>query len=387
MEYISTKDAAKKWGISLRRVQQLIADGRITGAKKYGVSWMIPASSEKPNDPRKVHKTRSKKEPEYLFMTSAVFSKRNHSVIKYSNSLRYMLNLEADMAYRRGDPQPAIDLWRNTAVDDPIKLTAASIATVAAISIGDFVLYDEIQKTLQSIMVKTKNKRSLALLSLPQTLAAVSMASVGMTPQWLMDGDFSLFDRELIPFLMYLYALHLRNIGELKGVLYTAKTSYELCVQTNTFTWIDIYNLILCAQASFDLGDRTKAQEYLLSAMKLGLPIGFIAPFADYLGTLGGLVENCLDTYFPEQKEPIIELWSQYFNNWMVFHNRFTRENITTVLKSQEYQLARMIAHGTSYVEAARQMNLSVGRVKNILHDVYSKLYISKKSQLNLFLT
>ena len=71
----------------------------------------------------------------------------------------------------------------------------------------------------------------------------------------------------------------------------------------------------------------------------------------------------------------------------MTFHNRFTSENITTILTPQEYQLARYLAHGASYAEAAGQMNLSVGRVKNILLDVYSKLYIKKRSQLAPFLT
>ena len=44
--------------------------------------------------------------------------------------------------------------------------------------------------------------------------------------------------------------------------------------------------------------------------------------------------------------------------------------------------MARHIAHGATYAEAARQMNLSVGRVKNILLDVYAKLCINKRSQL-----
>ena len=83
----------------------------------------------------------------------------------------------------------------------------------------------------------------------------------------------------------------------------------------------------------------------------------------------------------------ITALWSRSFINWMTFHNRFTSENITTILTPQEYQLARHIAYGASYAEAARQMHLSVGRVKNILLEVYGKLYIKKRSQLAPFVT
>ena len=267
----------------------------------------------------------------------------------------------------------------------PTRPTAG--ATVAAISAGDFDLYYEIRHAVEHRIAGTKDKRKIALLSLPLTLAAVSMSAVGMTPQWLQDGDFSLFPREHIPLLLYLYTLHLRNTENNEAVLYTAKTSYALCAQTHTFTWLDVYNLTLCAQACFDLGDKKRAKEYLLSAMELGLPAGFIAPFADYLGTLGGLTETCLDACYPQYKAQITSLWNRSFKNWMTFHNRFTSENITTILTPQEYQLARHIARGASYAETAKQMSLSVGRVKNILLDVYGKLYIKRRSQLAPFLT
>ena len=38
MDYITTKDAVKKWNISERRIRQLLADGRIEGAVKVGNS-------------------------------------------------------------------------------------------------------------------------------------------------------------------------------------------------------------------------------------------------------------------------------------------------------------------------------------------------------------
>jgi hypothetical protein len=56
MEYITAREAAKKWNISERWVQQYCIDGRIDGAKKFGVSWAIPANAKKPDDPRKKDK-------------------------------------------------------------------------------------------------------------------------------------------------------------------------------------------------------------------------------------------------------------------------------------------------------------------------------------------
>mgnify|MGYP005779969663 len=53
MEYISCPEAAKKWGISERRVQKFCEDGRIPGVIKFGRMWMIPKNAEKPSDPRR----------------------------------------------------------------------------------------------------------------------------------------------------------------------------------------------------------------------------------------------------------------------------------------------------------------------------------------------
>ena len=52
MRYISAKEAAKKWGISQRRVSTLCAEKRIRNAEMVGSVWIIPADAEKPADAR-----------------------------------------------------------------------------------------------------------------------------------------------------------------------------------------------------------------------------------------------------------------------------------------------------------------------------------------------
>ncbi len=51
--YISIKEAANNWGISERRIQKLCEENRISGVARFGHSWAIPASVEKPKDARK----------------------------------------------------------------------------------------------------------------------------------------------------------------------------------------------------------------------------------------------------------------------------------------------------------------------------------------------
>ena len=56
MEFISVRDASALWKISERWVQKLCEEGRIVGVKRFGRSWMIPKTAEKPVDLRKTHK-------------------------------------------------------------------------------------------------------------------------------------------------------------------------------------------------------------------------------------------------------------------------------------------------------------------------------------------
>jgi len=53
MEYLSPREASKKWNICLRRVQCFCADGRIPGVIKMGRQWLIPITAEKPEDGRR----------------------------------------------------------------------------------------------------------------------------------------------------------------------------------------------------------------------------------------------------------------------------------------------------------------------------------------------
>ena len=52
VDYITTKEAAKNWGITERMVVYHCSAGRIKGAKKMGNTWIIPADAEKPADKR-----------------------------------------------------------------------------------------------------------------------------------------------------------------------------------------------------------------------------------------------------------------------------------------------------------------------------------------------
>lgn len=52
MEYMTTKEAADKWGIKVRQVQTLCEKGQVKNADRLGHIWVIPKGTPKPIDGR-----------------------------------------------------------------------------------------------------------------------------------------------------------------------------------------------------------------------------------------------------------------------------------------------------------------------------------------------
>ena len=50
--YQSVQETAKRWGISVRWVNQYALEGRIPGAERLGRSWAIPEDAVKPEKNR-----------------------------------------------------------------------------------------------------------------------------------------------------------------------------------------------------------------------------------------------------------------------------------------------------------------------------------------------
>lgn len=69
MEHITVQEAAKKWGVSIRRVQYLCNHGMIPGAVRFGKVWTIPKESEKPKDGRCKIKEDKQNNIEFLFQS------------------------------------------------------------------------------------------------------------------------------------------------------------------------------------------------------------------------------------------------------------------------------------------------------------------------------
>jgi len=52
MDYMTTIEAAKLWGITVRQVQSQCDNGKVEGVIRIGRMWLIPKTTPKPIDGR-----------------------------------------------------------------------------------------------------------------------------------------------------------------------------------------------------------------------------------------------------------------------------------------------------------------------------------------------
>jgi len=385
VEYITVSEASKMWGISSRRINYILTAGRIPGAVKTGKLWLIPADAQRPVDGRR----RVTPAPPSLaddlaavIASAAVPMPADNpdAILDTLSQERLRLQYEGDLAYLRGDFARTMSCYKKTEGDDAARMRACPIAIAAAISLGAYDSYTEIESYLKKKCTLGGSVRAIAELCL--ATAAVSVIAPNMVPEWLKTGDMSALPPQALPNAFSLRAKYFLCIGQYEAMLATAQTAQALSAAPGGITTTDIYLRVSCAVACHYMGNIAEAKRHLLDAMGFALPHGFITPFAEQVPALCGLVEQCLEQAFPAYLNTVLAQWERSGRNWFAFHNRFTRENLTLVLTLREYQIAQQVAHRVPYAKIARQQGVSEGRLKNIIQDIYEKLFVTGRNEL-----
>lgn len=389
MEYITAGEAAKKWGVSPRAVNYLLTADRVPGAVKKEKFWLIPAGAERPADGRRHAQTASRlslsDELAALIAATTISMPTDHPdrILDIVDDERVRLQYEAELAYLRGDFQQVMCCFSKTETGGAARLRACLVTMAATISIGDYSAYTEIDAYARGFLKDGGIASAVAELALAVT--AVSCVAPGMAPERLKTGDFSVLPSSARPYAHYLRAMYFSCVGRPESMLAVAETALSFCASQEGILMHDIYLRLMCAVACRRMEREDEARQWLLTAMRIALPHGFITPFSEFVPALGGLMEQCLKQEFPDHCGAILEQWKRTWKNWITFHNRFTKDHITLILSLRQYHIAVLVARRVPYAKIAKQQNISVGRLKNIMLEIYETLFISGRDELSKY--
>ena len=303
--YISIRVAAEKWGVSERRINQYCSEGRIPGAERFGTSWAIPESAEKPGDPRKQKKQaappKQKKAPELFpgfmpLMNTAFEPGRCMQTIRNMKAGPKKDIALAEYHYFSGQAEKAMQETEGylTAADGGIRLSACWIFAYSCLTMGRI---DHARNALKEI------KRTLAdggqtappvrAMEAFVAFAAAVLLHLPLPEEMPPAEDFlPLLPPGVRAFALYVQAHYLylkeeysHSAGIVEAALAMGASAYPISA---------IYLHLVAVMDYMSMKQTDRAQRHLLTAWEIARPDDLIEGFGEHHGLLGAMLEACL---------------------------------------------------------------------------------------------
>lgn len=407
MKYISAKDAAKKWGVTPRRVQILCNEEKIKGATRFGRTWMIPEGAILPSSAKKgeePHLPMPRKSP-FLDMTdlyNKIGCADECAEMLVNNPEAYEL-FKAQVAYRRGEIAQVYKHARyflDSHSGFYAILGGGMLLAFCGIWSGDVDIWYEAKRHICEAPCQTEQEREI--ISLALAIIDSSIYDNKDYPDWFISGNFETLPSASHPaakvfYIKYLYMSAFAIASgqhSIKGVQGLAlmklipNTIEPLITQAVVDKTIipEIYLRMSCAVAYFNSGEKEKAIKHIDRAIDLVLPDRLFGILAEYVRHFGGLLEERIGQRSAAALERVEELSVVYTRSWAKLAGQVRNRAIATNLTPKEREVAKLSAFGFSVREIASMLFVSESTVKQTIARVINKTGIQEKSELCLIL-
>lgn len=403
MEYMNVKQAAIKWSVTERRIQDLCKRGKIPGAQQWGRSWMIPAEAAYPSEkPAQIPRSMPRNSP-FLDMTDLYHSPGTAKVAAEALSGLARALFEAQIAHTQGDMDAVYrkiqPLLRETS-DLYATIGGGTLLAMCAMWKGDLELYRAAKAHICKAHCQDEAQRSILELS----LAAVDLSIHDLRnfPDWFTRGHFSRLPAHAHPaakvyyikcLMVYAQDLAMDKYSRegisglaLMKMLPNTIEPFITQAEVDRTVMAELYLRLLCATVCLNGGDAERAVHHIDKAIRLALPDGLLGPLAEHRRQLGYLLDDRLALADPEASKQLKVLHKQFDQGWTRLHNAVLERNVSIALTPREREVARLAAFGCSDAEIAQQLSLSKSTVKSLLSTAKNKTGCMKRSELVAFI-
>ena len=397
MDYITAREAAEKWGVSERRINQYCAEGRIPGAERFGGAWAIPAGAEKPGDPRK-QKTQTappsaKQAPElfpgFMPLMNTPFCPGccKETIARMEAGPKKDIAL-AEYHYFSGQAEKAMQETEGylTAADGGIRLSACLIFAYACLSMGRIdharSALGEIRRTLASGGETDPAARAMEAFV---AFAAAVLLHLPLPEEMPPAESFlPLLPPGLRAFALYVQAHYLylkedyaNSAGMVEGTLAMGASAYPIPA---------IYLHLVAVMDYMSLKATEKAQTHLLTAWEIARPDDLIEAFGEHHGLLGAMLEAAIKPNWPEDFKRIIDITYRFSSGWRRVHNPITGHDVADDLTTTEFAVCMLAARGWTTREIAGHLNISANTAKRHISEAMKKLKVKNRKNLKQYM-
>jgi DNA-binding CsgD family transcriptional regulator len=395
--YLSIREAAEKWGVSQRRINQYCSEGRIPGAEQFGGSWAIPESAEKPGDPRKQKKTAAPAKPQKMLELFPSFMPLMNTPFEPGHCMQTIRAMKAgpkkDIAlaeyhYFSGQAEKAMQETEAylTAADGGIRLSACWIFAYSCLTTGriDHARYalNEIKSTLSA---GGKNAPPVRAMETFVVFAAAVLLHLPLPEEIPPTEAFlPLLPPGLRAFALYVQAHYLylkeeyaHSSGMVEAALTMGASSYPISA---------IYLHLVAVMDYMSMKQIDRAQAHLLTAWEMARPDDLIEGFGEHHGLLGAMLEAVIKPKWPEDFKRIIDITYRFSSGWRRVHTPVTGHPVADDLTTTEFAIAMLAARNWSTQEIANHLDVSVNTVKTHISDAMGKLGVKNRKDLKKYM-
>lgn len=394
--YLSIREAAEKWGISERRVNQYCIKGRIVGAVKFGISWAIPQNAKKPDDPRKDRKKEILNSQKITELFQGFMPLMNTAFVP-GECLKTIENMKAgpkkDIAmaeyyYFTGQSEKAMEKTEVYLNDENerIRLSACWLFAYSCLTMGRIEqarnALKEIKRTLTDI---DEDEPTIGAIKAFVAFGAAVLLHLPLPEEMPSTEKFLPFlPQGLRSFALYVQAHYLylkgeyaRSAGIVEATLDMGASSYPISA---------IYLHMVAVMDYMSLKQTERAKAHLLSAWEIARPDDLIESFGEHHGLLGGMLEAVIKPNYPDDFKRMINITYRFSFGWRRIHNPETGHDVADDLTTTEFAISMLAARNWSNREIAQYLNVSVNTVKVHISEAMKKLKIESRKELKKYM-
>ena len=404
MEYIKLDEAAKKWGLGIRRVQILCAGGKIEGAVRFGRDWMIPKDAAKPIDGR-TKAGRSlvtgdmpmpRKTP-FLYMSDLYNTPGTADAVGESLSYNHEAQVlfEAEVAYSRGEIDKVYDIANYLLSKHSgfyAILSAGMLLAQCAIWKGDINMWRRAKVHIAEAPAKNDLDRDAMQLAI--SAVDIMVYNVEDFPKWFTKGCFDSIHKDSYPAANVYYAKYLfaygysiamgkKKVEGTQGLYIMSVISFTVeplisWARVNNTIMSEIYLRLTCAAIYHNCGKDEDAIYHIDRAIELALPDKMYGVLAEYCRALDTLMEKRLSVIDKDACDEVRQLYKVYNEGWSELSGVVRGKKLLTVLTSKDREVAKLAAFGLTNQEIADKMNMKVSTVKQTIRIISEKSGLSR---------
>lgn len=388
MEYITTKEASAKWGISAIRITVLANEGRIPGAQRLGRSWLIPASATKPQELKPNHYHSAEREKKDDFSFPIYHFRPDWSYInkdKLTEQERQLLSAEtAVFECRFNDAYPLLEDIMKDPDNNTVEIGCLWSAGICCIALNKPEIFSKILIRFQIIMANDFPHRDDLMVvfdSLKTYMESLTTAAneyecntethIQCLPTASLMAGYSQLIKEVTE-------PHSTDVNFLElNLRFIENTGAVVVAEFLHLYLVGIYYL---------RSDISKAEKHAKTAVKIAYENKYYFPLATYYRYLIPILTPAIREYSEDFQSHCEQFISKYDENFAAFLSASGEFNAMSNLKSTDFPYIYAVLMDLSNKEIAKMMNVSPTTIKRRIDRISKMLNINGKKELKEFL-